>query len=103
MRRKCENCRYRDDPAGSDPCCSCFEASKWEARTIYENLANRLRKAAGPAIDFPDTLYDEAADAIDALFSELRLCRNELCLKCGDYKFAHKGACDGCRWKDMGD
>ena len=27
------------------------------------------------------------------------MCRNELCLKCGDYKMAHKGACDGCRWK----
>ena len=34
---------------------------------IYENLVNRLRKAAGPAIDFPDTLYDEAADAIEEL------------------------------------
>lgn len=29
--------------------------------------------------------------------------RNELCLKCGNYKEAHKGACDDCRWKDMGD
>ena len=27
---------------------------------IYENVVTRLRKAAGPAIDFPDTLYDEA-------------------------------------------
>ena len=34
---------------------------------MYEKLVNRLRKAAGPAIDFPDTLYDEAADAIDEL------------------------------------
>ena len=24
--------------------------------------------------------------------------RNELCLKCGRYHEAHKGACDGCRW-----
>ena len=34
---------------------------------IYENLVNRLREAAGPAIDFPDTLYDEAAYAIEEL------------------------------------
>ena len=34
--------------------------------------------------------------------SELKLCRDELCLKCGEYKMAHKGACDGCRWKDGG-
>lgn len=32
---------------------------------------------------------------------DLRDCRNELCLKCGDYKQRHKGACDGCRWKDL--
>ena len=26
--------------------------------------------------------------------------RNELCLKCGRYRTAHLGACDGCRWKE---
>ena len=30
---------------------------------------------------------------------DLRDCRNELCLKCGNYHEAHNGACDGCRWK----
>lgn len=25
--------------------------------------------------------------------------RNELCLQCGKYHEANKGACDGCRWK----
>lgn len=39
---------------------------------IYKNLVNRLRKAAGPAIDFPDTLYDEAADAIEELLKAAR-------------------------------
>lgn len=34
---------------------------------MYDKLVNRLRKAAGPAVDFPDTLYDEAADAIEEL------------------------------------
>lgn len=32
--------------------------------------------------------------------SVFRDCRNELCLKCGSYKQAHKGACEGCRWKE---
>ena len=45
--------------------------------------------------------YEAASDAIRQLISELKLCQNELCLKCGDYKMAHKGACDGCRWKDV--
>ncbi len=42
-------------------------------------------------------------DELNDLRRDLRDCRNELCLKCGDYKMAHKGACDDCRWKDMGD
>ncbi len=33
---------------------------------------------------------------------ELKTCRNELCLRCGNYKNSHRGACDGCRWKDGG-
>lgn len=43
------------------------------------------------------------AKEIIRLSRDLKDCRNELCLKCGDYKLAHKGACDGCRWKNMGD
>lgn len=25
--------------------------------------------------------------------------RDELCQQCGKYRMAHKGACDGCRWR----
>lgn len=31
--------------------------------------------------------------------SDINDLRNELCLKCGKYKDAHLGACDGCRWR----
>ena len=33
------------------------------------------------------------------LTADLRDCVNELCLKCGEYKQRHLGACDGCRWR----
>lgn len=49
-----------------------------------------------------DTVCDElylASIAIDDLQTELTDCRNELCLRCGQYKEKHKGACDGCRWR----
>ncbi len=36
---------------------------------------------------------------VERLKAELHNCRNELCLKCGKYREAHNGACDGCRWK----
>ena len=35
------------------------------------------------------------------LYALLRDCRNDLCLKCGWYRNAHNGACNGCRWKDL--
>lgn len=38
-----------------------------------------------------------AANVVSA--SDFRDCRNELCLKCGDYTQKHLGACDGCRWR----
>ena len=47
---------------------------------------------------------DEAADAWNRrdgekkLRSNLRDCKNELCLYCGRYTERHNGACDGCRW-----
>lgn len=30
---------------------------------------------------------------------QLHEVKNELCFKCGNYREAHNGACDGCRWK----
>ena len=30
---------------------------------------------------------------------ELAAMRNELCCNCGNYREAHNGACDGCRWR----
>ena len=36
----------------------------------------------------------------DEARKQLHAMRNELCLKCGKYREAHNGACDGCRWKE---
>ena len=30
---------------------------------------------------------------------QLHEAKNELCCKCGNYREAHNGACDGCRWE----
>lgn len=72
MTRKCENCRYRDEAAGSDPCCSCFEASKWEARTAHEELVTTLRNNADHYMTVKGAarivhLLTDAADAIEEL------------------------------------
>lgn len=43
-----------------------------------------------------DTLYDSNMK----LASDRKALINELCQYCGKYKYAHEGACDGCRWKE---
>lgn len=50
---------------------------------------------------------DDAADLIESLQAQLaasqrreQTARNELCLKCGRYREAHNGSCDGCRWNE---
>ena len=70
------------------------------------NLVNALREHAEWAewnhLETPITLCDdltEAADRIEAQAKEIDTLRNELCLKCGNYKLAHEGACNGCRWR----
>jgi len=47
-----------------------------------------------------DLVRDIKARIAD-LNSDLKDCRNELCLKCGNYKQKHLGACDGCRWENI--
>ena len=46
-----------------------------------------------------EVLAPAAADLIEAQAKEIDALRNELCLKCGNYKLAHEGACNGCRWR----
>lgn len=50
--------------------------------------------------DGSDPILD-AESRIKRLVRDLKDCRNELCLKCGEYKQRHLGACDGCRWKEV--
>lgn len=52
----------------------------------------------GELLDLVRDLKARIAD----LKSDLKDCRNELCLKCGQYRERHLGACDGCRWRDNG-
>lgn len=45
-------------------------------------------------------IMNAAATLIESLQAQLADARNELCQKCGNYKRAHLGYCDGCRWKE---
>lgn len=45
----------------------------------------------------------ELKDKIQRLQSELKNCRNEFCLKCGNYHQSYAGACDDCRYRRGGE
>ena len=45
----------------------------------------------------------EIVDKVKRLQKEVVHCRNELCMKCGQYSKAHLGACDGCRFRHGGE
>ena len=45
-------------------------------------------------------LVDSLKARVEILKTDLKDCRNELCLRYGQYKQRHLGACDGCRWRE---
>lgn len=45
----------------------------------------------------------DAATRIEQLACDNNTLRNELCERCGRYKLAHEGSCDGCRWHKKGE
>ena len=62
-----------------------------------------LTECAECTWDYIDRLRMALASACkerDELKKELAAMRHELCCKCGKYREAHNGACDGCRWKE---
>ena len=61
-----------------------------------------LTECAECTWDYIDKLRMALASACkerDELKKQLHEAKNELCCKCGNYRDAHNGACDGCRWR----
>ena len=61
-----------------------------------------LTECAECTWDYIDRLRMALASACkerDEARKELHEAKNELCCKCGNYREAHNGACDGCRWE----
>ena len=62
-----------------------------------------LTECAECTWDYIDRLRMALASACkerDEARKELHEAKNELCCKCGNYREAHNGACDGCRWRN---
>ena len=65
-----------------------------------------LTECAECTWDYIDKLRMALASACkerDEARKQLHEAKNELCCKCGNYREAHNGACDGCRWNGVSD
>lgn len=67
-------------------------------RALAEELGISQQSISAIERGIPN-IPDERDDTIRQLRAALRACQNELCLRCGEYKRRHKGACEGCRWE----
>ena len=70
-------------------------------KATNETLSTLTRTLAADPIDQgkASVALTELICIVGCAESDLKDCVNELCLKCGSFREAHLGACDGCRWK----
>lgn len=54
---------------------------------------------AHPSENVSKMYLRKAADAIEQLVNDRNAARKELCDYCEQYKEAHIGTCDGCKWR----
>lgn len=71
-----------------------------ELRKRLIDLRDEL-KAAYDSISQLDGANTSLMSANEKLAADRKALINELCQYCGKYKYAHEGACVGCRWREM--
>ena len=81
--------------------CELEEAKKniAELHEIMERQAESNARLIAEALK-KDEEIGQLQEELNEAKSELAAMRNELCFKCGNYRDAHSGACDGCRWNE---
>lgn len=75
---------------------NCTQKQVWERLKQYEDTG----LTTGDIKESLDVAVSKTNKVL-RLKKELHTIKNELCQYCGKYKHAHKGACDGCRWREM--
>lgn len=80
------------------PIGDCKKCPFCKTEPVPEELVEKVNLTEWSSCDV-DAVGLAAADRIEAQAKEIDALRNELCLKCGNYTLAHKGACNGCRWR----
>lgn len=66
--------------------------------TVSQPTSTTVEDAFYRLAEYEDTGLSPSE--VNALMSERRTLRNELCFRCGRYRTAHQGACAGCGWEN---
>lgn len=69
-----------------------------ELHEIMERQAESNARLIAEALK-KDEEIGQLQEELSQAQAERDAMRNELCYRCGKYREAHNGACDGCRWK----
>lgn len=88
---ECPNCKMYYEA-------NCIVKLKTAAADLIENQQRHIEALLQANAALRDTVLRRDAQ-IEKLAADRKALINELCQYCGKYKQAHKGACDGCRWK----
>ena len=80
-----------DEVVSALRCCNRSKGHRCSVCPVFSRYEHRICKA---------TVDRFAADLIESLQATNKNLRNELCQRCGRYREAHIGACDGCRWRE---
>ena len=81
----------------------CYAAKMYEAASTISAAADKLHEQDLRIADLVAHLNAEQAKVRMLVAENERRymdCRNELCMKCGQYRTAHLGSCGDCRWKE---
>ena len=73
-----------------------WEEAAWSRLAAYEDTG----LTPGDIKELLDVAVSKTNKVL-RLKEELHTIKNELCQYCGKYKYAHEGACYGCRWREM--
>ena len=90
---ECNKCPLRDG-------INCRNLLDLAAADLIEDQQRHIEALMKANAALRDTVLRRDAQ-IEKLAADRKAMRNELCQYCGKYKYAHKGACDGCKWREM--
>lgn len=94
----CEGCPY--DKIFTVEDAKCIGKTMGYAADLIENQQRHIEEMLRADDAMLDTVLRQYVQ-IEKLAADRKALINELCQYCGKYKKAHKGVCDGCRWREM--